>query len=102
MALSWLGSRCGTRTKAMPNRAGKAFKSCMNASRPPADAPTPTMGKARRLESFKDASAGILETTALLLAAFFGFLVVLERLIDSFVAWRVHIIQMTEHEQEVK
>ena len=44
--LSWLGSRCCTSTKAMPVSIGSAPRSCLNASSPPAEAPTPTMGKA--------------------------------------------------------
>src|SRR5215467_11190806 len=44
IALSWVGSRCGTNTKAIPGFAGKAFRRCVNASSPPADAPTPTTG----------------------------------------------------------
>ena len=46
--LSWLGSRCCTSTKAMPVSIGSAPRSCLNASSPPAEAPTPTMGKALR------------------------------------------------------
>src|SRR5689334_12617645 len=40
--LSWVGSRCWTRTNAMPLSAGTALKNLRNASRPPADAPIPT------------------------------------------------------------
>src|SRR5580765_5131523 len=46
---SWLacvGSRCWIRTKAIPVVDGRCSKSCENASRPPAEAPIPTMGKA--------------------------------------------------------
>src|SRR6185295_4499304 len=39
-------SRCWIRTKAIPVVDGRCSKSCENASRPPAEAPTPTMGKA--------------------------------------------------------
>src|SRR5215471_8153659 len=45
MALSWLGSRCGTRTKAIPGLGRKDLRSSVKASSPPAEAPTPTMGK---------------------------------------------------------
>src|SRR5579883_2637628 len=45
IALSWVGSRWGTSTNAIPERCGIAFISSMNASRPPAEAPTPTTGK---------------------------------------------------------
>src|SRR5215469_2383463 len=44
IALSWVGSRCGANTKAIPGFAGRAFRRCVNASSPPADAPTPTTG----------------------------------------------------------
>ena len=42
--LSCFGSRCCTITKPMPVSAGNARRSRVNASRPPADAPTPTIG----------------------------------------------------------
>src|ERR1017187_8313385 len=42
--LAWLGSRCGTSTKAMPQAGGRWRKNCTKASRPPAEAPMPTMG----------------------------------------------------------
>ena len=41
--LGWLGSRCCTKTKAMPVLPGRCVSSWVNASKPPADAPTPTM-----------------------------------------------------------
>src|SRR5581483_3868850 len=41
-ALSWCGARCWTRTIANPGSRGRALRSCENASRPPAEAPTPT------------------------------------------------------------
>src|SRR5690348_5297083 len=44
--LACVGSRCWTRTKAIPVLDGKCSSSCENASRPPAEAPAPTMGKA--------------------------------------------------------
>src|SRR4029077_1608447 len=40
--LSWVGSKCWTRTNAMPLSVGTALKNLRNASRPPADAPIPT------------------------------------------------------------
>src|SRR6266436_8988293 len=43
-ALSCVGSRCCTSTKAMPVSLGSAFNNCVIASRPPAEAPIPTMG----------------------------------------------------------
>src|SRR5262245_1520825 len=43
--LPCVGSRCWTKTKAMPVRWGRCRRSSRNASRPPAEAPTPTMGK---------------------------------------------------------
>src|SRR5262245_60608978 len=43
--LSRLGSRCCTSTKAMPVSLGRWERSFVNASRPPAEAPTPTIGK---------------------------------------------------------
>src|SRR5436190_16772996 len=43
--LAWVGSRCWIRTKAMPVVAGRCSRSSVKASSPPADAPTPTMGK---------------------------------------------------------
>src|SRR5262249_45133922 len=64
MALSWLGSRWGTRTNAMPSRDSSARSSCMNASRPPADAPTPTTGKGRRVAW--PPMGGLLETVVVL------------------------------------
>src|ERR1051326_3826936 len=42
--LSCFGSRCWTSTKAIPVSVGRAFRSSVNASRPPAEAPTPTIG----------------------------------------------------------
>src|SRR6185437_4077694 len=47
--LSWLGSRCWTRMKAMPFLAGSASTSFLQASRPPAEAPIPTIKKSSRL-----------------------------------------------------
>jgi len=44
MALSWEGSRCCTRTKATPVLPGRCFSKSDIASKPPADAPMPTMG----------------------------------------------------------
>ncbi|HWR24954.1 MAG TPA: hypothetical protein VN278_01860 [Methanosarcina sp.] len=43
----WFGSRCCTRTKAIPGSVsgGIAEKKASNAASPPADAPIPTMGK---------------------------------------------------------
>ena len=46
MWLCRVGSRCWMTTKAMPLSAGTAPNSFSSASRPPADAPTPTMTKA--------------------------------------------------------
>src|SRR2546425_6429091 len=43
-ALSWVGSRCCTSTNAMPVRGGKYLSNCVIASKPPADAPMPTIG----------------------------------------------------------
>src|SRR5262249_24648089 len=45
MALVWWASRCGTRMKAMPLSIGIFEKNRWNASRPPADAPMPTIGQ---------------------------------------------------------
>ena len=42
--LSWDGPRCGTKTKAIPLSDGIAEKNFLNASNPPADATSPTMG----------------------------------------------------------
>src|SRR5438552_7918160 len=42
--LSCFGSRCWISTKAIPVSLGRASRSSVNASRPPAEAPTPTMG----------------------------------------------------------
>src|SRR5579872_3095711 len=42
--LSWFGSRCCTRINAIPEDSGIAFSSRLNASSPPAEAPTPTTG----------------------------------------------------------
>src|SRR5689334_2385104 len=39
--LSWVGSKCWTRTNAIPLSVGTAVKNLRNASRPPADAPIP-------------------------------------------------------------
>src|ERR1051325_188732 len=44
-ALSCCGSRCCTRTNPNPVLVGKCVSSSVNASNPPADAPTPTIGK---------------------------------------------------------
>ena len=41
----WVGSRCWTTTKARPLPAGTCRKNSSRASRPPAEAPMPTMGK---------------------------------------------------------
>ena len=43
--LACLGARCCTSTKAMPVSAGSALSSWVKASSPPAEAPTPTIGK---------------------------------------------------------
>src|SRR6185312_6931160 len=43
--LSWFGSRCCTKINAIQEVSGIAFSSRLNASNPPADAPTPTTGK---------------------------------------------------------
>src|SRR5205823_3703710 len=40
-----LGSRCWIRTKAMPGAGGRLVRKAVKASRPPAEAPTPTTGK---------------------------------------------------------
>ena len=44
-ALGCEGARCCTNTNAMPVSTGSAPSSCLNASRPPAEAPIPTIGK---------------------------------------------------------
>src|SRR5580698_6117828 len=43
-SLEWEGSRCCTKTKAMPVFGGSERNNSEKASRPPAEAPTPTMG----------------------------------------------------------
>ena len=43
--LSWVGSRCWTRMRAMPLPAGRPSISLLHASRPPAEAPIPTTAK---------------------------------------------------------
>src|SRR5262245_28121522 len=43
--LSRLGARWVTMTKAMPGSDGMALNRCSRASTPPAEAPTPTIGK---------------------------------------------------------
>src|SRR5689334_25306447 len=43
--LSRCGARWVTTTKAMPGSVGMALNRCSSASTPPAEAPTPTMGK---------------------------------------------------------
>src|SRR5262245_9026460 len=43
--LTWLGARCVTRTNAMPVSEGMWERNRSSASRPPAEAPTPTIGK---------------------------------------------------------
>lgn len=43
--LSCSGSRCWTSTKAMPVSVGRCLTRRVKASNPPAEAPTPTMGK---------------------------------------------------------
>jgi hypothetical protein len=45
--LAWVGSRCWTMTKAMPVSVAISRNMRRSASRPPADAPTPTTGNAR-------------------------------------------------------
>src|SRR5579864_2680997 len=45
IALLWVGSRCETRTNAISGSCGRALSNSVKASRPPADAPTPTTGK---------------------------------------------------------
>src|SRR2546426_6664652 len=44
--LGCLGSRCWMRTKAIPVSWGRAFRSRVNASSPPAEAPIPTTANA--------------------------------------------------------
>ena len=41
--LAWRGSRCCTKTKAMPESMVSGCSSLVNAARPPADEPMPTM-----------------------------------------------------------
>src|SRR5271157_5412053 len=43
--LGWVGSRCWIRIKAMPVPLGSAPSNLRKASRPPAEAPSPTTGK---------------------------------------------------------
>ena len=43
--LSCVGDRCCTSTKAAPVSAGRFCSNCRKASRPPAEAPIPTIGK---------------------------------------------------------
>src|SRR3990172_1585535 len=43
-ALGCLGARCCTKTNAIPVSTGSAWRRWVNASSPPADAPTPTTG----------------------------------------------------------
>src|SRR5262245_20014692 len=71
--LSCLGSRCWTRTKAVPGLAGSAPSIAASASRPPAEAPTPTIGK--ELFFFTKRLAGGLPLTDLRLAGGLDFLV---------------------------
>src|SRR5437870_2169235 len=56
--LGWLGDRCRTKTKAMPVSVGRAWSRVRNASSPPADPPTPTIGKAGDLPAGREAEAG--------------------------------------------
>src|SRR5437660_3206834 len=49
--LSRLGARCVMMTKAMPGSAGIALNRYSSASTPPAEAPTPTMGKDLSIDS---------------------------------------------------
>src|SRR6266446_2895364 len=49
-ALLWLGSRCWTSTYAISVPEPKALRNCVNASKPPAEAPTPTIGNKARLD----------------------------------------------------
>jgi hypothetical protein len=46
-----VGSKCWISTKAMPVEAGRLSSNCVNASRPPADAPMPTTGSKVFFES---------------------------------------------------
>src|SRR5258708_6594523 len=48
--LPCVGSRCCTRTKAIPVFSGRCESTLVNASRPPAEAPKPTIGKMCFLE----------------------------------------------------
>src|SRR5262245_48412441 len=43
--LAWVGSRCRIRAEAMRVSAGKAWRICVKASTPPAEAPMPTTGQ---------------------------------------------------------
>src|SRR5690349_16286482 len=47
------------KTKAMPRLAGSDFKSAVHASKPPADAPTATTGKLRRVSDLLSAALGL-------------------------------------------
>ena len=44
--LLWSGCKCWTSTYAIPENSGMAFNNFLNASKPPAEAPIPTTGKA--------------------------------------------------------
>src|SRR5262245_31870285 len=70
--LTCVGSRCATRTKAMPLPAGMREKNCSKASRPPAEAPRPTTGMGRLPDCFGAAPFGLLAAPGFRLFRFMG------------------------------
>src|SRR4029077_16830344 len=58
-ALLWLGSRCWRKTKAIPVESGKVVSMAVKASRPPADAPTPTTGKSLSIGKRSEAAGEV-------------------------------------------
>ena len=63
IALSCFGSRCWISTNAMPDLAGSAFSSAVNAASPPADAPMATTGKESPGDGSADSAPGLARVT---------------------------------------
>lgn len=63
--LTCVGARCWTSTNAMPVSAGRAWSRCLKASRPPADAPMPTIGKESSAFSLPEPSAAAADVSSM-------------------------------------
>ena len=63
-------ARCWIRTKAIPGSAGRFLNNCVNASSPPAEAPTPTIGNWLLVDDLAPACLGKADVDLSLLDGF--------------------------------